>query len=308
MFNYEEFARPQLDSVLAALERWKPAAIGIERVPGREIEDLSRRPSYAQVPQLSGEVVELAQDTQAELGIDLEDALAQIAAWSASDNVDPLEARRRIGIALAAYEPETALLYWWQLNSEAKEALPAGVAALLRNLDESSNERVQLAARLAARLGLPRLWSIDSQRDKDLFASVLPQLQAGIGASDEASNLQDQPWFVESEEALQNGMARGDLLSAYRFYNGPDYEAAQMVGQFDLLNRVPIEADAGRVRQAAWDMRNLGIAAQIRRASASVPGERVLVVIGAGHKPFLDRLLPETLDLRMAQPIDFLTD
>jgi len=61
-----------------------------------------------------------------------------------------------------------------------------------------------------------------------------------------------------------------------------------------------------RSRLALWDVRNLNILSNLRRASARKPGGRMLVIIGAGHKPFLDVLLAQMLDVRPVQLSDLL--
>lgn len=309
LFAIEGFEPTQLDATLDALAGWAPDAIGIERVPGREIEDLRQRSGYADmVPQLTGLVVDAAGEAQTLQSIDLEKALAAIGEWESSRGLRDGEAEQRLLTALAAYEPETALLYWWQLDEGTRGTLPDFAREVMQELEVSPNERVHVAARLAQRLGHPRIWSIDSQRDKDLIGPVAPQLEAGIAASDEAAALQEQEWFLAGQRVEGEAVTNGDFLPAYRFFNSPDYERPQVVGQFDLLNRVRFEDDAGRVRQAAWDIRNFGIAAHVRRVSAGVPGGKVLVVIGVGHKPALDRLLSQTLDVSIAQPAQFLAD
>ena len=56
--------------------------------------------------------------------------------------------------------------------------------------------------------------------------------------------------------------------------------------------------DAGRVRMAEWGTRNLRMAAHIREASADAVGGRVLTLVGAAHKPWLDAYLDMMIDMR----------
>ena len=55
----------------------------------------------------------------------------------------------------------------------------------------------------------------------------------------------------------------------------------------------------GRQRLAGWETRNMRMAANIREASAKAPGGRVLVVVGAAHKPWLEAYLDMMSDVQI---------
>jgi len=61
--------------------------------------------------------------------------------------------------------------------------------------------------------------------------------------------------------------------------------------------------DLGRVRLAGWEVRNLRMAANIRQAAAGAPGGRVLVIVGSGHKPWLEAYLGMMADVRIADAL-----
>jgi pheromone shutdown protein TraB len=48
-----------------------------------------------------------------------------------------------------------------------------------------------------------------------------------------------------------------------------------------------------------WEARNLAIAARIRAESASHPGGKVLVLIGASHRLFIEAYLATMMDVRI---------
>jgi hypothetical protein len=77
------------------------------------------------------------------------------------------------------------------------------------------------------------------------------------------------------------------------------HEAWSTGGEPSRSSNLPSGVDRSRVAQ--WEVRNLLIAAHIRQATALHPGERMLVVIGSAHKPFLDRYLRQMLDVRVIQ-------
>jgi pheromone shutdown protein TraB len=76
--------------------------------------------------------------------------------------------------------------------------------------------------------------------------------------------------------------------------------------QWHLFFRTELPSKIDRARVALWEARNLNIAGRIRAASAWHPGGRVLVVIGAAHKPFLDLYLAQMMDIQVVQLGDVL--
>ena len=278
------------------------AAVAIERMPAREIEGLLADPALAPLldTYLGEEGLAAARAAQGSTGLSGPEAAAAMTAWTGAPSMlGDAERRTRLLTALAAYELETAILY---RRSLADGGVPPAVDGYLRSVEARPNERVMLAVVLAERLGLPRLWQIDSQADKDLFAAIQDALAAGFEASGAVGPLLAGPPYADADAMSKTALASGDLLPLYRYLNGAAYAEADVRGQYDFFNRHPFPNEAGRARQAAWDERNYRIAANIRRVTAYHPGEGVLVVIGAGHKPFLDELLCVALDLRVVQP------
>jgi pheromone shutdown protein TraB len=83
--------------------------------------------------------------------------------------------------------------------------------------------------------------------------------------------------------------------------NSPAYRDRDVEAQFHVFFRTKLASGVDRARSALWEVRNLNIAAHIRRATAAHPGKRMLVIIGAGHKAFLDLYLSQMMDLRLVQ-------
>ena len=55
----------------------------------------------------------------------------------------------------------------------------------------------------------------------------------------------------------------------------------------------------GRQYLGAWETRNLRMAANIRDALTPKPGSRMLVVVGASHKGYLEAYLHQMHDVRV---------
>jgi hypothetical protein len=80
-------------------------------------------------------------------------------------------------------------------------------------------------------------------------------------------------------------------LEAYREMNSDASGRADAEQQW--LSRLTAREYSAvhRRRVAAWETRNLRMAAHIREASAAHPGQRILVIVGSAHKPYLDAYL-----------------
>ena len=97
-------------------------------------------------------------------------------------------------------------------------------------------------------------------------------------------------------------MESGDLLPYYLFLNSStEYGMPDVDAQFHLFFRTRLPSGLDRSRSALWELRNLNITGHIRRITALKPGKRTLVIIGAGHKPFLDLYLSQMMDVRVVQ-------
>lgn len=301
------FEEDALEAVLDRLDGFMPDVIALERLPAPEIALMRSYPAFeGTVETYVGEHAAISEAAQAVKGTSDFAAWREMASWEGAPvDLDRTAAVDRMLLALAAYEMETALLYWRALDRpedpQLFERLAPETLPRLRELDESMNERVSIGVALAERLGLPRLWSVDSHQDDYLFRSIIPDLKTGIDAAGDAGDVGSQEPFASANRVQDRALAESELEPVYDLLNSPDYGSGDVRAQIDFFNRLPFPNKAGRAREALWDERNYRIAANIRHASAHAPGSRILVIIGAGHKPWLDQLLAATLDLEIVQ-------
>jgi pheromone shutdown protein TraB len=92
---------------------------------------------------------------------------------------------------------------------------------------------------------------------------------------------------------------RDSLRAAYRFMNADDYPRADVDAQWRFFLRAPFPDSPGQTRLALWEVRNLNMVSNIRRAAAQVPGGRVLVIVGASHRAFFDAYLRAMTNVRV---------
>lgn len=302
------------DEVIARLKAFDPQIVAVERVPAHEIAMFLTTPNYAEtLDTYVGDYLSLMTQGQAGSDLDPVEAAAAMADWTHAPNaLDEDTQIERLMTALAAYELETALVYFRALDGASRAewpgTVPAKVIEALTELDGSTNERVAVAARLVEELGLPRVWNVDSHLEDAAFRTIVPEMMAAFErAGGQVALLSGEPYASLSRiqgEALE----AGSLLPVYDYMNAPGYGSADVRAQIDVMNRIAFAAGEGKARQALWDERNYRIAANTRRAMAAQPGKRVLLVIGAGHKPWLDQILAATLDMRVVQWSDIEDD
>lgn len=169
---------------------------------------------------------------------------------------------------------------------------------------ENPNERVQLAYRLAARAGVTRVYGVDEQPsdgEPDYFPfGKLMEHAAATGQTEEigAYVAAIQAMVAEfSEKQADHSIAELLLESNQGSMASP--ETYYQMFQFDRG-----EAQPGSELQAYWFMRNAKIISKLLQVTE--PGDRVVVVYGAGHKFWFEHFLDNTPGLVRIDPAPYL--
>ena len=113
------------------------------------------------------------------------------------------------------------------------------------------------------------------------------------------AHMQGHPQFRPVMEVTQHMNSAEGTLAAYRLLNLPEIRRLQADLEFRTMLQRPGTQDVGRIRMAGWEVRNLRMVANIREAMAAHPGGRVLVIVGAAHKPWLEAYLGMLPDVRL---------
>jgi hypothetical protein len=204
--------------------------------------------------------------------------------------------------ALAAFKP-TAIVV--ERVTAAPDYLDPGFAAFTpADLQTKVDERVQVAYRLAVKAGVARVYGIDEQPtegEPDYFPFSKVMEHAGAaGQADAASAMIAKVQALVGEETkrlaamtMREALAEANsgLMSSADFY-------------YELLKFDAGEAQPGAELNAYWFMRNAKIFAKI--VDVARPGDRIVVVYGAGHKHWLDHLALHTPGFERVDPVDYL--
>lgn len=290
----KRFKFSSLEPVLDRLAAFAPQVITIEALSGQQC-DLATRYA-AGYPGVAKDYCRSTAVAEKSTGLTVAAAeaevMATLAAWQQPGAAAPTPAqRRRLAAAFsAANDPSSALVQWLRLPEAERKAGDGIDAGLLAQLDGSIgayNENYQVAAVLAARLGLDRVHAADDHTADSVFVPLGSEFEAAI------HEVWDRP--NDYREAYLKGAGRlvspEAVLAFYRFLNSTEGQRGAI--EVDQLAAAKHATPAlyGRQYLAWWETRNLRMAANIRAAAANQPGARVLSIVGASHKPYLDAYL-----------------
>lgn len=288
-----------LAPLLDRLAAWKPQVITVEERSGAQCDFMRHYPARYR-DTIEGYCWDPA-PARAATGLDVPAATAEadrlLAAWPADPT--PAERRHLAAVFLAAGDQASALVQWLRLpvaERRVGDGLDATLVARLADLRGRHNETTLIAAPLAARLGLERVYPVDDHTadaptpDEKAYADVITKVW-------------DNPATAKRkaiDAALDQHLATGDgLLALYRVENAPEMAKLVYDSDFGAALNEPSPQAFGRSYVGYWETRNLRIAANIRDILGLHPGSRALVLIGASHKFYLEAYLDEMHDVSL---------
>jgi len=311
----QQFKPEMLDSLMTILSNYNPDVIAVETVTPELIDTLKHRQDFSP---LAGEILEsfahnhllLGEKAQDHLGMSFLQLQKEYKATmkglilKKSQFISSKDRARNILIMLAGYDTYSALLQWENLKAEKesnRSLIPEEIGETLDEIQKSINEINVLAIRLAKKLGLQRLYPVDDFEDLDAVEDYLPLLQKEIAETPFFKQALESPVYKDARERLNAAVQKNDLLPYYRYLNSPLYTNADVKAQWGVFLKTNLPSGADRKRLGLWENRNLKIAAHLRTVSALHPGERILVIYGAAHKPFLKAYINCWIDVRLVE-------
>lgn len=297
----DTFAPAALAPLLARLADWKPDAIAVEAVSGLQCDFMRRSPArYADT------VSTYCTDTapaQAATGLDVPAANAEFERLLADWPAEPSAAQRRhlAAVFLAAGERNSAVVQWLRLPAGQRIAGDGISEALRVFLDERvqrRDESVLVAATLAARLGLERVWAVDDHTADSPTPKALEKENAAA-----IRKAWDNPYSKARKDeyaALLATLGTPDaMLAMYRAFNAPGVALQAYRSDFGAALVEPSPQAFGRGYVGYWETRNLRMVANIRDVLGQAPGTRMLAIVGASHKGYYEAYLHLMHDVQL---------
>lgn len=297
-----------LDPVVSLFVEWEPDIVLIERMPSWQVEMLRKQPTRfpGVLGRTHGPEIDNALAAQNSLNITLVEALDEIDNLLAEPDISAENRRRLALLNMAAFNSETARLHWSHLTDEqrlAGDVIDQDVANELNRMLKSRNETMWLALPIAKALGHGALVPFDDQLEKAVFLKdeTIDRMVAN-GAIEQV--LEDEVVIELNRIKAERRPASGeDIIEWFLFLNSPEYGRLDADGQWGSFLRADRDGH-GRQRVALWEARNLRMVANVRELISREPGGRVLIIVGAAHKPWMDAYLDLLNDVEVTQLVD----
>ena len=288
------------------LAKWQPQAIAVEELSGAQCDQMRRF-----VRRYKDSIESYCWDpapARAATGLDVPTATAQaeqlLAGWPSA----PTAAQRRhlAAVFLAGGERSSALVQWLRLpvaERIAGDGLDAALVALLQKREAGVDETALISVRLAARLGLERVVAMDDHTadssDGDDAKAVASAKAYGVAIAKAWDNPATAQRKLADKTLTANLKTPEDLLAMYRSYNARGQGQLVFASDFGAAMNEPSPQRFGRNYLGYWETRNLRMASNIRDVLGMTPGMRMLVVVGASHKGYLEAYLHQMHDVRI---------
>ena len=293
------FKAADLQLLIDRLAAWQPQAIAIEAVSGTQCDFMRNYPdryrdsteSYCWDP------APAQQATGLTVAAATAEADRMLAKWPQTPTAS--DRRKLAALFLAGGERSSALVQWLRLpesDRHAGDGLDDTLITFLNTLRERNNENYLIAAVLAARLGLERVYAMD---DHTADAPVADEEAAGAAIT-KAWNNPASDKRKAMDDALEAKLGTPEaVLEMYRAYNAPGLGKLTFDSDFGAALEEPSPQKFGRGYVGYWETRNLRMASNIRDMLGAQPGIRALVIVGQSHKGYLEAYLNEMHDARI---------
>jgi hypothetical protein len=300
------FKPEMVEPLVQRLVGWRPTAVASENISGLQCDAMRHQrerqaeavETYCYDPAAAGRAV----------GLDVTAANAEVerllANWS--DTPLPTQRRRLALVFLAAGEPSSATVQWLRLpvaERRADGSLTKELAADLQARTIKKSETELIAAQLAARSRLERVWSVD---DQSFVGASIDEKACGIAVAKAWDNPATKA-RTDKTTALYAMLERPNgLLDVYRAFNEPSYASQAYQSDWGAALNEPSAQACGRRYVGYWETRNLRMVANIREVLGRAPGTRLVAIVGASHKGYYEAYLRQMRDVALVDVVPLL--
>lgn len=305
----DNFQLEMIDPLVDRLVAWRPTAIAVESHSGLLCDTMRRqawRHGDAHNQWCSFDPAPYGEATGLNVIAANEQAERMLAEWP--ENPSAEQRRHLAAVFLAAGEPYSAQVQWLRLPISERQAdgfLTNNMAAYLSSRETGRTEGT-IATRVAAQVGLERIYQVD---DQAFYAGPEPEGDAYAAAIMAAWDNPATDKRRDADNALFANLGQpGAFLDMYRAFNDPAEAALVYASDFGAALQDPSKEGFGRRYLSYWEARNLRMVANIREALGRKPGTRMLAIVGASHKPYYEAYLEQMRDVVLVDIVPLLRD
>jgi len=224
---------------------------------------------------------------------------------AADDVLSPHRQREieAVARALAAFKPTRVAIESPQAKQDELDARYARYRAGEASLGKSEDD--QLGLRIAALRDLTRVDAVDWNGMPPVTRIEVIDYQAGAERLGQQDFLAAMRARLKARAAVdQQRLRQGSVGDMLRWLNDPQRLRDSNAAYFDYARIAGDDDYPGANWLQFWYGRNLKIFANLTRIAG--PGERVLVIYGAGHAPLLRQFAQQSGYFDVLDPLDYL--
>ncbi|MEP7315976.1 MAG: DUF5694 domain-containing protein [Sphingomicrobium sp.] len=296
--EHDGWTASMLEPLIAKLVAFKPRIVTHEGVSGEQCEAMRVFPDlYADtVDQYCWDPSSIRAKTRLSVSDGLREVRHMLATWPAQ----PTAAQRRqlAVLFLAAGDRSSAAVQWLRLaptERVASDGIDDAMLAILERKGKKLNESIDVAAVVAARLGLERVYAVDDHSSDAALVDEGKEFEDAIARH--FATVRALPELVRIKNREKSVTSAAAMLDYYRAMNAAGAQDAIIRADFGGAIKQLAPGTPARRYVGWWDVRNLRMAANIRATFAARAGVRVLNIVGASHKPWYDALMAVMADV-----------
>jgi hypothetical protein len=284
------FTPASLDSLLNKLAAFTPEIITVETQSGEECDLIARHPEVHGSP-YNCFATDAAKDAT---GMAIPTAIAEVKRTLKTWPKQPTGAQRRRLAAtfMAAGDGASAFVQWLQLTLPERrigDGLNATLAEQLKKMETLNDEQLQVAARLAARLGLQRVYATDNHTGDNIDIEKEQTKEYTDDLTQAWKDGRTELTIFDKQSATLKEAP--DLLPLYRHINSEKFQTLTADAEVRSTMRSKSSKGYPQMWVAGWEIRNLRMIANIRETFRERQGARVLSIVGSSHKSWYDSWL-----------------
>ena len=302
------FQPKMLDNLIIKLDSLEFDAVCIENMPGELLYDIKSRNDSAFIyitEHTARTRLTLADSLQEKLDIGFLESEKRAENLLKKRALSDTERIQLIEYLIAATDIYSATLQYNYVKEKSivnRSRLGQHTIDKIQQYSKGLNEISSLALRLAYNQNLQKLEYIDNLQDEPFLFKHFPSFEQDFADNQELfKDIGNSPVFLKVNELVTSGLEDKDFLDLILFMNSEEYKKQDFEAQHLIWLNTKFASGSDRARFSLWEMRNLQITANILKTCAFYPGKRIIVIIGASHKSFIEKYLRQVPDIELLE-------